>query len=429
MKRFLLVLAVSISATPVILAQNPLDLRTAQNLAASADPRLRQLQLEADQSQLRLQDIAMERRPSLSVESHAQYQSETVELPFAAPGRASPQAPKDSYDASILVDQPLLDPSRKARIAAERARLAESQARIGTALYALRREVNEAFFTAAELQEREARVGETIKDLEARLHEAKLRVDQGVALPSEGAAIEIALLQRRQDVSELRANRRAALARLSELSGRALAIDDPLILPTLTAEFTETRASAETLRVRPEFALYDRTRDRLEAQKNLTLSEQHARVSAYGRAGYGKPGLNFLADDFHPYALAGIRLQWRPWDWGKSERERKVLALQQEASRADEEAFARSLDRSIQTDLAAVDRLNESIATDERIVALRELIAGETGARYDEHVVTAAEYIDKQTDVLEARLAIAGHRLELARAQANVLNLLGVEIR
>jgi hypothetical protein len=44
-------------------------------------------------------------------------------------------------------------------------------------------------------------------------------------------------------------------------------------------------------------------------------------------------------------------------------------------------------------------------------------------------VVTAADYVDKQTDVLEARLLRATHRVERAQAQARFLTVLGLEVR
>ncbi|HUP47679.1 MAG TPA: TolC family protein [Thermoanaerobaculia bacterium] len=398
--------------------------------AQAADPRLRQLELEARQSELRLRNLAAERRPSLSVEGQVQYQSDVVEFPFAAPGGGgAPSPPKDTYDAYVRLEQSILDPSLRARVAAEGARAAEAQARVETALFGLRQEVNEAFFAAALLQEREAQIGAAITDLEVRLRGAHLRVAEGVALPSEPATIEAALLARRQDALQLRAQRRAALGRLAELTGRHVALDQSLPIPDLAATVAAARARLDELRERPEYEQFARARERLEAQKDLVRAQEEPRLSAYGRAGYGKPGLNFLSDDFDAYWLAGIRLQWRPFNWGATGRERRQLELQQESIAAEEETFTRALRRSLQNDLATIDHLAEVLALDERIVGLREEIDRETKARFDERVVTAAELVDKNTDVVEARLLRAAHRVELAQAHARLLTLLGLETR
>ena len=411
-------------------AQEPIELDAARQQAAAADPRMRQLELEAAQSALRLRNIEAERRPALSLEGQAQYQSEVVQFPFRAPdGSAPPSVLKDTFDAHLGVEQPLLDPTTRAKADAERARLAEAQARIRTTLFALRQEVDDAFFGASLLQERETQVTLAVTDLEARWREARLRVEEGTALPSEAESIEATLLQRRQEAIKLRAGRRAALARLAELLGRPVTADDRLVLPDAGARVAEARANLDALRARPEFAQFARLREHLEAQKRLVGAQEAPRVSAYGRAGVGRPGLDFISHDVNPDWLAGVRVQWNPFRWGSPARERELLALQQQAVQADEDAFARSLRRAVQEDLATLDQLDEAAPLDDRIVALRESIERETSARLEERVVTAAEYVDKQTDVLEARLLRATHRVERAQAQARFLTVLGLEVR
>jgi hypothetical protein len=44
-------------------------------------------------------------------------------------------------------------------------------------------------------------------------------------------------------------------------------------------------------------------------------------------------------------------------------------------------------------------------------------------------VLTAAEYVHRQTDLLAARLAQAAHRVALAEARVDYLNVLGLETR
>jgi len=200
-------------------------------------------------------------------------------------------------------------------------------------------------------------------------------------------------------------------------------------LPDAAARVTEARANLDAIRARPEFAQFARLREQLEAQKRLVSAQDDLRLSAYGRAGVGRPGLDFLSHDVNPYWMAGVRVQWNPIRWGVPAREREALSLQQQAVQADEDAFARLLRRSVQQDLATLDQLDEAAPLDDRIVALRESIERETSVRLAERVVTAAEYVDKQTDVLEARLLRATRRVERAQAQARLLTVLGLEVR
>jgi len=398
--------------------------------AIDADPRLRALQLQADQTDLRLRNIEAERLPSINAEGQAQYQSDVVTSPVLLPGGQPLFAPpKDTYDAHVRIDQRLLDPTTRPRVAAERAQLAEAQARIRTTLFGLRQEVNEAFFAAALIQERRGTLAATIADLEGRLREMNVRVREGAALSADAAAVEATLLQRRQDEAELGATRRAALARLSRLTGRSIAETDILALPQLTEAVTRARATVDDARARPEYAQFTRTRERLARQQEVVTAQDLPRVSAFARVGVGRPGLNFISDQFEPYGLAGVQVQWKPWTWGTTNREREALALQQQIVATDEAAFTKSLGRSTEADLAAIDRLGMALTLDDRIIALREEIERSMQARFRERVVTAADYLERSTELLQARFARTGHLVELAQASAKFLTTLGLEVR
>jgi len=136
-----------------------------------------------------------------------------------------------------------------------------------------------------------------------------------------------------------------------------------------------------------------------------------------------------LSTEFQTYWLAGVQVQWSPWTWGSSERDREVVETQREIVATNETAFTRTLRRNVQQSIATINRLDSTLAMDERIIGLREAIDREARVRLQEGTITAADYVDRNTDVLAARLARVQHRVELSQARANFLTLLGVEIR
>src|SRR6185503_6127602 len=140
-------------------------------------------------------------------------------------------------------------------------------------------------------------------------------------------------------------------------------------------------------------------------QERARKSQELPRVSAFGRAGYGQPGLNPLNTGFDSYWLTGIQLQWSPWTWGTSRRERQLLELQRQILTAEEQSFTNTIRRGVQQDAANIDRLEAVVRDDAEIVAIRESVLTETRARFNEGVVTSADYVDRQTDVLSARTA------------------------
>jgi outer membrane protein TolC len=412
--------------------QGGLTLADLQHAAAEADPRFRQLQLQQAQTDLRLANLAAEHRPSVEAQAQGQYQSDVpTPPPFLPGGQPFFQPPKGTVDMFVRVDQRILDPTIGARQAVERAQLAEGQARVRTALFALRQEVNDAFFAAALFEARLQALAATIAELEARLAETNVRVREGAAVPADAAAIEATLLERRQDDDQLRANRVAALKRLSDLTGRTIAADDQLALPDpgLMAESAAQSSEAPAPRVRPEYEQFARTEDRLARQQDAATAQERPQFSAFARGGYGRPGLNIIGDTFEAYGLAGLQVRWKAWTWGAAGRERQALELQQQIVAADEAAFTRAVARSTDSDRETIDHLTRAVALDERIVALREQVARTAEVRLREGVLTAAEYVERSTDLLTARFARAGHRVELAQAGARLLTTLGLEVR
>ena len=407
-----------------------LRLGALQTDALRKDPRVRQLDLLSAQSALRLRNLDAERIPTLGVNGSGQYQSDVPIVPFQLPGGAVPSAPPhDIYDANVAARQRLYDPTLSPRRDLERARLAESQARVRSSLFAVRQSVNDAFFTALLLQGQAGEVETVITDLEAQLALAQNRVRLGSALPSESATLEAELLRRRESLSELVANRDAALAVLGDLVGRTVSSTDALALPDLAADVARARASVAQVRARPEYEQFERSRDVLAKQEATVAAQDRPRVSAFARAGYGRPGLNPLGRDFDTYWLGGVQLEWTPWNWGSTGRDREALEIQQRIVAADEAAFTESVRRSVVRDLATIDRLERSLAADDSIVVLRERILRETRLRFGEGVISAAEFVDRQTDVLAARVARATHRVELAQARARFLTTVGLEVR
>ncbi len=406
------------------------ELATLQEAAIDTDPRMQQFSLLTTQTDLRLRNIAALRLPTVTVEGQGQFQTDVAHLSPEPPvigGLFRPR--KDTYDGSLRIDQRLFDPTVNAQGALERAQLAENQARVRTNLFTQRQQVNDAFFAAAALQARAGSLAATISDLTARLEETSARVREGTALPADASAIEATLLQRQQDADDLQASRRAALDRLATLTGQPVGESDTLVLPDLAALVARARQVRDTVRARPEFDQFASMRDRIARQQQLSVAQERPRISTYARVGYGEPGLNFVSREFESYALGGVRLQWNAWTWGSGGREREALAIQQRVVAADEAAFARSLTTSIEGDETAIDRLQRSLASDDRIVTLREQVERSTQVRLQEGVVTASEYLDRSAELLQARFARTGHEVELAQAGAHLLTTLGLEVR
>ena len=429
--RIALCLALATSSTAAS-AQTPSDslrLPALRSAATAADPRAAQMELLASQSALRLSNIASDLKPTLTLDGLAQCQSDVARIDFPLPGITLPKPSRDSYDAKVSGLQRIYDPSIAPRRAVERAQVAESQARVRTAIYNLLDVVNSAFYSALRSQTQIAETETSLTDLEAQIAVADARVKAGTALPSEANLLRAELLKRRQSIAEQQAAKRAAVAVLSDLTGKQIDPSAPLATPDLSNETVDARKALASLRSRPEFDQFEKSRDVLVETSRAHAAEDKPRVSAFGRVGYGRPGLNPLSNKFDNYWLGGIQLQWTLWTWGNSSRNRQITMLQQQIVTTEEQAFKAQIDRAVEQDIASIDRLQSTLAQDEEIIALRENVLAETRARYAEAVITSADYVDRQTDVLSARISRALHRVELSQARAHLLTTLGVEVR
>jgi outer membrane protein TolC len=416
-------------AAPTLPAQDTLQLVALQEAAVARDPRGEQAALLRAASALRETALDMERRPQLALNGAASHQSDVTAVRLALPGASVPLPPKDRWQATLDAQQLLYDGGAlAARRALERARLDESSAGVDVGLYRLRAEVNAAFFSAYLLQERTRELEALLGDLDARLRLARSRVLGGVSLPRDTSAIVAEQLRAELARAEARASREAALAVLARLTGRAITAASVLQLPDLAA--TVARAAADgapdALRARPEFAQFARTRLRLDREAALARAENRPRLVAFGQGGIGRPGLNQFLTQNDEFWQAGVRFEWRPWTWRSAERAGELLQLQQRVVATEERALADQLARAVEGDLAEIGRLRDALATDERIVALRQDMERQARAQFTEGVLTSADYVEARTDVLEARLAQQRRRAELAQAQARYLTTLGL---
>ncbi len=417
---------------PAARAQDTLSVDRLQEAALKTDPRADQRALLRAATDLRLSVIAADRLPQLEINGQATHQSDVTRPTFGVPGITVPDFPKDRWQTTLDVEQRLYDGGDVARRRElEKARHAESEAALDVALYQLRSDVNSAFFSAFLFQKRSAEYDALVADLDARLAAVRARVDAGTALGRDAAEIEAERVRAGLQRDEARASRRAALATLADLVGETIDTTAVLVLPSDEPERTHP-ADLDTvaaLRRRPEFDQLRQSRARLDREVAYTSAENRPKVFAFGQAGVGLPGLDQFRTSSDAFWQAGVKVEWRPWTWRSAGRKAAAYRLQQDVVATEEKALGRRLARAVVTDLEDIGRLKSALADDERIVKLRTEVERQARAQYDEGAITTPDYVETRTDVLEARLTLERHRVELAQARSRYLTTLGITPR
>ncbi len=437
-------LAATLATAPALGAQDAPDtvaLAALQEAAVALDPRLAQRELEGRAAALRLANLDAARRPRLGFSGFASHQSEVTEIPVSQPGFQIAAPPKDRWEAAARTEWLLWDGGRLgARADVETARRDAALAELDARLHTVRTEVAEAYYSALLVQERLAEVDGLLEDLEARLTEVRARVRAGAALPGDTAVVRAELLGARQRADALEADRRAALDVLSDRTGRALGPGHVLSLPDLEAALAAlppallrpgdpgADSALAATRVHPRHRAFEAQREQLLRQARAVAAERRPTISGFGALAFGAPGYAQFEETPHEYWQAGVRVEWRPWDWGTRARERELLEVRSRIVETEARAFDDALLRALQRPLRAAEQARAALATDDQIVALREQVVRQATAQLAERAIPPSVWTDARTDLAEARTARLRHRVELARARTEILLLLGSEL-
>lgn len=402
-------------------AADTLHLDEAYRLAAERFPLAGNIAVQRQMYELKAENLTTQYLPALSLAAQATYQSQTIELPLPPiPGLSIPEPYQDQYAVTLSLNQLLYDGgSIAAQRSIDEAQLRVDEQSVRVQLYALRQQINEAYFAVLLLQERRKSVDILERDIAEKLDVLRSRVRNGIVLPGSVDALSAELLTLRQNRRETEAARRSALDALSGLLREDVAETTVLALP-------ESDMPDDTvLRERPEYKLYDATRERIADNAELVDTKYLPKVAGFVQASYARPGVNPFGQDFELYYIAGVRLNWAPWDWNTGGREKEILALQQKVVENQREAFVTQAYIVLERERNEIERLRDMLHSDDEIIALRERIVRQAASRLENGVLTASDYLAELHAAARAKLDREMHRIQLAKAIINYLTTLG----
>ncbi|NTW50520.1 MAG: TolC family protein, partial [Chlorobiales bacterium] len=211
---------------------------------------------------------------------------------------------------------------------------------------------------------------------------------------------------------------------LSELVGHPISAETPLGMPLAGAV-----SRADGAKKRPEYKVFDLSKDQLENYRGLTTSEYLPKLSAYFQYTYGRPSLNVFDNTFQSYYVAGVRASWTLWNWSQTGRQREIYEIQKRQTEAEEQTFTKNLKVSVQHDLSDIEKLETMIKMDEEIIALRQKIVRQSSSQLDNGVVTATDYLTELNSKTQAELQLQTHKIQLIKAKVQYLTKIGEELK
>lgn len=391
-------------------AQQTLTLDDCYRLVEQHYPLAKQNQLLAQKSSYEMEGIHTAKLPQIDLNAQTTYQSDVVGLPIAMPG-VEPMN-KDQYRATLDVNQLIYNGGTiDASIKLKEAQTKTSQQQITVQLYQLKTRINQYYFSILLLQEKRALLLSKEELLVSKIKEVKSAVRNGALLPASELVLEAEIIKINQQLTELKFERIKMLQNLSELT-----------FTTINPETILVQPQSENIPIegiRPELTLFDLQQEQLEFSKNLISKSRLPKVSAFGQAGYGNPGLNMLDNSFQPFYIVGIRANWNVFDWGKNKKDLLALDIAQDIVATEKETFELNNKIELQQMDNEISKIEQLLESDLEMIKTREKIVQTSDAQMKNGVITTSEYLTEFIRLFEAKNTLKTHEVQLSLAKSN----------
>lgn len=405
-----------------LFAQRQLTIAECHDKARQNYPAIRQKELVARSGEFNVANARSGYLPQVALFGQATYQSDVTRVPIEMPGFTIATLPKDQYKIYAEVTQSLYDGGLIKRQSAlhETATLVEDQ-KVEVELYKITERINQLYFGALLIDEQLKQADIVKKDIQSALQKAEAAIANGIAYRTSADILQAELLKTDQRVIELLASRGAYLAMLGMFVNEDLPSGTVLLVP-------DAPSALPTDISRPELQLFTYQSQLLSAQQQLNNTKVTPRAGLFLQAGYGRPGMNMLDPEFATYYIGGLRLSWNLSGFYNSKRDREQLQLNIQSIDVQRNTFLFNTNLSLRQHNSDISKLGELIATDEKIIALRERIKTATKAQLDNGVVTANDFLREVNAEDQARQNLSLHKIQLLMTQFNYQSTSGTPV-
>lgn len=388
-------------------------------LARENYPGIQQAGIWEEISALKKENLMTGYFPQIILNLRGTYQSDVTGIDIPLPNISIPSVSKDQYKAYVEFTQNIWDGGMTAANARlEDAVMQSNLSRLEVELFSLNEQVSQAFFTILAIKKQAEVLQAQKKVLEERLKSAESAIFSGMSEKSGALELRAEILSLEQNERQLSGIEKAAVKMLSILTGMHIDGNDSLI-------FRETEITTGQNISRPEMQLYSSQVQQLESQIELLNKSRNPKIFGFGQAGFGRPGLNMLDDEFSPYYLVGMGMMWHIFDWKKSIRQKNVIQMEQEIIDKQEETFTQRIQILLVQQLEQISKLEDVLNTDRELVKLRSEITAQSASKFENGTLTAAGFIrDLQTETV-AKLNLELHQIQLNEAKEKYNQILG----
>ncbi len=331
--------------------------------------------------------------------------------------------PNEQYKVTVDINQMIYDGgSIKSARAVEKADLDINTKQNETDLYKLRGQVNMYYFNLLLLDGQNDLLQNYLEVIKKRIISLNSAINNGVILKSDMDVLSSEKIKLEQQLTENRIRKTSVQQILSDLTGIEIDSSTELIVPHPEDELTDDLA-------RPELQIFDLRKEQLNASLQLIHSKRLPKAFGFATLGYGNPpGSNFFKDEFAPFYILGAAVKWNIFDWNKAKNEKQIISLQQNLIDSRKNDLTDNLQRLLDAKRAEILSLESLLETDTELIELRKRITSAAESQYENGTITATDYLNELSSENQARINYEIHKINLAMARVEYLNICGKEV-
>lgn len=358
--------------------------------------------------------------PQLSVSAQATYQSDVTSIPQIMPFLTAMEFDKDQYKMAVDISQTLWDGgTTKALRNIDRAVTASGIQSVDAELYKVKEQLNKLYFNIMFADKTEAVALSVMESLTEKHRMVESAVRHNVRLQSDADLLKAEILKTEQQIIDIQTGKISAIQMLGELLDTNINPASVFLEPDVQITLNESIT-------RPELTLFDLRIQETEASSQLINARLMPRFNLFGQAGYGKPGLNMLSDEFDFYYIAGARISWNLSAFYNTSHDRELNCIAKDMLKTQREAVEKNIRIGIHKEIGDINKYMLLIEKDNEIIALLENVENTAASQLANGTINAADYIIEINRVKQARLNMELHRLQLLMSKLNYIYAKGM---
>lgn len=384
-----------------------LSIENCQEKAKANYPLIHQYGLIEQTAQYSLSNAAKGYLPQVNISGKATYQSDVTEIPITIPGMNIDSPSKDQYQIAAEINQTIWDGGM---ISAQKKSIEAStemeRQKTAVDLFAVQERVNQLFFGCLLIKEQLKQNDLLENELGLNFDKVSAYMQNGVANQSDLDVIKVEQLKNKQRRAELLSMQKSYLQMLSAMIGEDITTSSVLIKP-------EPILPTERSNNRPEIKFFEAQNNLYSSQISSIKSANLPKFSLFAQAGYGRPGLNMLNNDFSTFYIGGLRMVWNLSGFYSQKNNLQKIELKKQSVDVQKETFLYNTNLKMIQQQNDIEKLLTQLKSDHEIIMLRNSIKKSAEAKLENGTLSVSDFIDKLNDENLASQDRSLHEIQL----------------